>query len=329
MSLWVVLSVLALCAPCTYAKDAVLDIVAEGGTASIQFSNLNDVAQPPFALSLAGDPGAPLTLTGPDESTRATIPRNVSEPMTVHGDLNVTGDVAWEGGSIPAELAALRLAVARLTAPGFPRFPGFATSRRPSGVQGPLAVASTWTAGVGHSVETAPALHDGVLYIGSNNGRLVALDAKTGDHQWKFDTDGAVKSSPAVSDASGSAVVFFGNEDKMVYAVNRTGHPVWVFDAGAAVKSSPAITADGHIVIIGCDSGEVFGLDALTGSKRWSIRTSGAVVGGVSIGVDGTAYFGSYDNFLYAVDSQTGLLREWALRVFLTVPTARRSVPFS
>jgi outer membrane protein assembly factor BamB len=54
-----------------------------------------------------------------------------------------------------------------------------------------------------------------MVYFGSGDGRLYALDARTGQEKWRFKTDGGVNSSPAVA----GGVVYFGSTDGYLYAV--------------------------------------------------------------------------------------------------------------
>jgi outer membrane protein assembly factor BamB len=54
-----------------------------------------------------------------------------------------------------------------------------------------------------------------MIYIGSFDGRLYALDARTGQEKWSFKTDGEVYSSPAVA----GGVVYFSSTDGYLYAV--------------------------------------------------------------------------------------------------------------
>ncbi|HPL05588.1 MAG TPA: PQQ-binding-like beta-propeller repeat protein, partial [Bacteroidales bacterium] len=56
---------------------------------------------------------------------------------------------------------------------------------------------------------------DGVVYFGSFDGNLYAVDIKTGQEKWKFKTKYWVLSSPAIADG----VVYFGSFDGNLYAV--------------------------------------------------------------------------------------------------------------
>ena len=72
-----------------------------------------------------------------------------------------------------------------------------------------------WEFRTDDGVWSSPAVLDGVVYFGSFDGYLYAVDINTGQEQWKFKTDAGVFSSPAVSDG----VVYFGNYDGYIYAL--------------------------------------------------------------------------------------------------------------
>jgi outer membrane protein assembly factor BamB len=66
-----------------------------------------------------------------------------------------------------------------------------------------------------NSTEDCDAVAHGVVYVGSNDSHLYAVDAKTGREKWKFKTGGKVLSSPAVA----NGVVYVGSEDGYLYAI--------------------------------------------------------------------------------------------------------------
>src|SRR4051794_8327306 len=47
-------------------------------------------------------------------------------------------------------------------------------------------------------VISSPAISDGVVFFGSSDGCMYAVDQKTGQQKWKHQTGGPVVSSPAV-----------------------------------------------------------------------------------------------------------------------------------
>jgi len=64
-------------------------------------------------------------------------------------------------------------------------------------------------------VDSSPAVADGVVYVGSFDNHLYAVDIATGQERWRFKTEALVGSSPAVADG----VVYFGSGDGHLYAV--------------------------------------------------------------------------------------------------------------
>jgi outer membrane protein assembly factor BamB len=78
-------------------------------------------------------------------------------------------------------------------------------------------VASTkldWTATTGAAVVSSPAVVNGVVYVGSIDGNVYALNATSGATLWTGTTGGGVDSSPAVA----NGVVYIGSNDDKVYA---------------------------------------------------------------------------------------------------------------
>ncbi|GAJ14434.1 unnamed protein product, partial [marine sediment metagenome] len=100
-----------------------------------------------------------------------------------------------------------------------------------------------WNYTTGSAVASSPAVADGIVYVGSNDNNIYALDAAMGTVVWNYTTGGDVVSSPAVADG----VVFVGSYDKKMYALNATsGAHLWSYTTLDKVISSPAV-ADGTI----------------------------------------------------------------------------------
>ncbi|MFI1586265.1 PQQ-binding-like beta-propeller repeat protein [Embleya sp. NPDC020630] len=181
------------------------------------------------------------------------------------------------------------------------------TSKPPASTStggGTPGAAHTWRLTTGGWVHSSPAVADGVVYVGSWDNRLYALEAATGAKKWVFPTIGGITSSPAVA----GGVVYVGSSDDSVYAVDAaTGLKKWRFPTGGKVASSPVV-ADGF-VYVGSEDQHVYALDAVTGKMKWSypmghVYTWPAVA-------DGVVYVGSNDQNLYAIDAATGA-KKWA-----------------
>ncbi len=147
---------------------------------------------------------------------------------------------------------------------------------------------------------------EGRLFLGTHDGRVVAVDPAAGKTLWEFATDGGVLAAPAVS----AGRVFFGSFDGHVHALDATtGELLWKTDTRGAVLSTPAVAGD--LIIVGNRTYDLLGLDAKTGEVVWKdyiwfswVESSATVEGGV-------AYIGSSDAAaVFAFDASTGK-RRW------------------
>jgi outer membrane protein assembly factor BamB len=66
------------------------------------------------------------------------------------------------------------------------------------------------------------------------------------------------------------------------------------------VNITAAPTVAGSAVLIGTESGAVFGLEAQTGERLWEFKTEGKITGSPIVAGD-TMYVVSHDGTLYAV----------------------------
>ena len=125
-----------------------------------------------------------------------------------------------------------------------------------------------WKYTTGRDVDSSPAVANGVVYVGSDDNNVYALNASTGALLWKYTTGNQVDSSPAVA----NGVVYVGSEDGNVYALNAsTGALLWKYTTGGQVDSSPAV-ANG-VVYVGSDDNNVYALNASTGALLWKYTT--------------------------------------------------------
>ena len=148
----------------------------------------------------------------------------------------------------------------------------------------------------------AAAIDGARLFTGTHDGRIVALDARSGAGVWEFKTGDAVIATPVVSGGR----VFCGSFDGFVYALDAaTGALAWKHDTGGAVTSAVAVS--GRRVLAGSRSFDFEALDAQTGEVAWrryfwfSWVESPATVAGTS------AYIGSSDaGTVSSIDASSG-----------------------
>jgi serine/threonine-protein kinase len=83
---------------------------------------------------------------------------------------------------------------------------------------------------------TSPAVANGIVYVGSEDHNVYALDAKIGGVVWSFLTGDMVHFSPAVA----KGVVYIGSNDRNVYALDAaTGAKVWNYTTRETLCGHP------------------------------------------------------------------------------------------
>ncbi|HUK29663.1 MAG TPA: PQQ-binding-like beta-propeller repeat protein [Candidatus Acidoferrum sp.] len=173
-------------------------------------------------------------------------------------------------------------------------------------------------------IYSSPAVAQGKVFFGSTDGSVYAVDDESGKLSWRFKTEGRITSSPAIA----GGLVYFESYDGNFYAVDAAnGTLKWKFATGGerrfAAKhihgidppeemmpdpfdfylSSPAVW-DGK-VYFGSGDGNIYGLDAATGSLVWKFKTGDVVHASPAI-ANGILFIGSWDTYFYALDARTG-----------------------
>jgi outer membrane protein assembly factor BamB len=129
-----------------------------------------------------------------------------------------------------------------------------------------------WSYATGGSVNSTPAVVNGVLCVGSDDGKIYGLNASTGAPLWSHATGGPVKSSPAVSGGK----VYVGSDDNKFYALNAaTGAAAWSFTTGDKVRSSPLVV--GNSVVFGSNDDKLYCVNATTGGEIWNSAGAGDI----------------------------------------------------
>ncbi len=92
----------------------------------------------------------------------------------------------------------------------------------------------------------------------------------------------------------------------VVSAYTTRGKRVWTFTAGDAVYSSPVL-ADGK-VILGCNNGWLYALDAATGKLAWVNKDAAYAIESKPFVWNGRVYYGAWDQYIRCVNARDGKL---------------------
>src|SRR5690606_28022771 len=105
-------------------------------------------------------------------------------------------------------------------------------------------VSTKWTYTTGGMIQAPPTYHQGVVYAGSEDGYVYAINDSDGSLLWSYQTGGDIISSPAIYDRPSplSDLVLIGSHDKKLYALHAdTGAVEWTYTTGGSVISNPLV----------------------------------------------------------------------------------------
>jgi outer membrane protein assembly factor BamB len=161
----------------------------------------------------------------------------------------------------------------------------------------------------GAPIRSTPARAGGLLYFGSSDGILHALDEASGAERWRFQAGGGITSSPAVA----AGKVLFTARDRKLWALDaRTGRAAWSLPFAADLgklnywdyyMSSPSVAGD--VAYVGSGDGHLYAVSVANGRVAWRtdagarIRSTPAVSGELVV-------FGTMDGHVVALDRRTG-----------------------
>ncbi|MFQ5674593.1 MAG: PQQ-binding-like beta-propeller repeat protein, partial [bacterium] len=139
--------------------------------------------------------------------------------------------------------------------------------------------------------EATCALQDNLLFIASRYGNhsLVAYRLNSGNYLWQINA-GSVASEPLITGDGIYISALYKHIDK--YDV-QTGKRLWTFATTGQHHSSPAI--DNHTVVVGCDTGILYAINAETGELKWQTSLTTGIMA-TPIIKEGKVFVGSIDS---------------------------------
>jgi outer membrane protein assembly factor BamB len=181
-----------------------------------------------------------------------------------------------------------------------------------------------WTFSPAGQIQSSPLVVGHTVYFGDEKGNLYAVHTTNGKLRWKVNLGSPIKASPSfhkgvvyAADYGGGVHAARASDGKAVWNVDTTDLPP---GGSGGFYASPTI-GFGHVYEARND-GVVYAL-TLKGKPSWHFVTGAPIYGSVTVGPvpqrGPTAFFGSYDHHLYAVDATTGK-RFWTFDVGGPIP---------
>ncbi len=210
------------------------------------------------------------------------------------------------GGSTVAESTASGLATANTSMTGdWPIYRG--NSALQGVVQGSIesSLELAWTFETGGPIISSPVVVDGIVYVGSSDNSVYAVDLASGEKRWSFETQDMVDAPPLVHEGQ----VYVGSMDFFLYALDaKSGELAWKYETGDQILGGANWVSlpDGSTrIVVGGYDYKLYGFDAAQGEKVWEYQTDNYVNGTPAILGD-QVVFGGCDAVLHVVSAVTG-----------------------
>ncbi|WP_254811093.1 right-handed parallel beta-helix repeat-containing protein [Natronosalvus amylolyticus] len=164
-----------------------------------------------------------------------------------------------------------------------------------------------WGEALGEGTDATEAtVVDGVVYVGTDDGEVLALDADTGEELWTKELGAAVQTAPSVVDGEVYVGTASFNEDNHLYALDAAnGDERWSEPTGDTVRSSPVVYDDRVYVGTGTDTITAYHQE--NGTEDWSVDDGPSWATDVSpVTADGSVFVPIESGDLLALDAETG-----------------------
>ncbi|MGQ4879186.1 outer membrane protein assembly factor BamB [Billgrantia sp. LNSP4103-1] len=177
--------------------------------------------------------------------------------------------------------------------------------------------------GLGRAVyPISPSLDGGVIYAADERGRVMAVEAESGERRWQTDLDVGVSSG--LTAVAGQ--VYLGTRNGEVLALNQSdGEVTWRARVSSEVLAPPQ--PNNELLIVQSVDGAVTALDRRTGDERWAHTTTEPALTlrgtGTPMVIDPVTFVGFANGRLATLDNRSGQTL-WERRI--AVPRGRSEI---
>jgi len=174
---------------------------------------------------------------------------------------------------------------------------------------------------LGGAIESAPALdsHENELFVGTEQGKVVALRAIDGSIRWEAEVGAAIRQPPVALE---DAIYVVTDRDQVVALDRSDGASLWRIErarpSGFTIAGRAGLVVHEGRLITAFSDGTVMSIDPSDGQAHWLVETAVDVprrdgeatrildVDTTPVVVGDTVYVGSFSAGLYAIDAQSG-----------------------
>lgn len=162
------------------------------------------------------------------------------------------------------------------------------------------------------NTETSASLisYENKLYHTSTDGVISCIDDK-GTLLWKYETGGTIFSKPVIEDGILAVATYQG---ELMTIKAETGRVIQSIGTGERITSQLTVfettfrDEDTKAVLFGTADGKIVAYDLYMLDLIWQNKIAGRMIETQPLVIKGRLIFGSWDNYLYCVDAQSGSL---------------------
>ena len=163
-----------------------------------------------------------------------------------------------------------------------------------------------WKSKTGGPIGSSAVIDNGLVFVGSGDHWLYAIELRTGSQVWRFQTGDTVEAPPCVVEG----LVFAGSVDGTLYALEaKSGLLKWQYKTEGKIHSSVnwfyAKDGAGLRLLVGSYDGKLHCVDGNSGEFLWSYQTDNYINGAAAL-TDNEAVFGGCDGLIHVMKLTDG-----------------------
>jgi outer membrane protein assembly factor BamB len=129
-----------------------------------------------------------------------------------------------------------------------------------------------WMTELKANVRTSPVYDGKYIYVATDNGEILVLEASAGKIINRFSTGSIISSGLTLRDNT----ILAGGRDGMLYSINKNNGQInWKYNSGSSINAVPVVSGSRvYIVNLG---GAIISLNSATGDEYWRTDTEGVL----------------------------------------------------
>ena len=163
-----------------------------------------------------------------------------------------------------------------------------------------------WKFKTGGEIKSSPVIDNDLVFIGSADANVYAVDLETGHKVWSYQTGDAIEATPCLIKGD----VFIGSTDNILYALDaNSGQLKFKYETNGQILGAANWTrsSDGQSIwiLVGSYDNILYCLDSANGELMWKYETANYINGSPAVG-QGIVAFGGCDAMIHIVSLADG-----------------------